>query len=532
MKNFSKVIQPLTLGIAFILLSTASGLADPKRGGDFIFGGSGFPRHYISSIQSGVDIGIAAAQIFVALVEMSHDLRPIPYLAKSWQKSQDGLTYTFQLEEGTFFTDGKPVTSKDVAFSINLTKKNHNFGPYMYGVLDSVETPDKYTVVIKLKQPNPVMMIALGFPFTPILPEHVYGEHNGPIRKNPANLKPIGSGPFKLKESNPGQDYILERNDNFFRKGQPYLDRIIFKRIVGDSTQLISISRNEIHMNSTGDPQFVTKLRALKHLKMTENMINNMGMMASLDFNLRNKYLKEKRVRQAIAYALDMDFVTRILHRGISRNATGPMTSTHPLYSSHVKQYDLDLNKANQLLDEAGFKRGTGGMRFSLKVLYPPFTPYSQQTVVEYMKPQLKKIGINIEVVKAADFMSWWKDVAGWNFDMTTNNVSMWGDPMIGIHRLFMSNNIKHLVWTNTTGYVNKEVDDILLQAAKENDQNKRKALYAKFQKIVVEELPSYYYLEEVITTGYHKDLVGMPADRIWVIHPFDRVHWKGGRMP
>ena len=114
--------------------------------------------------------------------------------------------------------DGKPITSEDVAFSFEMVKKNHSFGPSMLGPVDRVETPDPQTAVFKLIKPHPAMFMVLSPPLLPILPKHVYNEKDhGPIRKNPANVKPIGSGPFKLAEFKPGDYFILERYDGFFR---------------------------------------------------------------------------------------------------------------------------------------------------------------------------------------------------------------------------------------------------------------------------------------------------------------------------
>jgi peptide/nickel transport system substrate-binding protein len=483
MKTVTRFTFVLLLSVVIVplMINVASSLAEPKRGGDFIAGGGQFPPHFNSAIASGVAIGGPASQIFVSLVLINENWEPVSYLAKSWEISPDGLTYTFHLVKGTVFHDGKPVTSKDVAFSLGISKNNHPFGPYMFGVVDRVETPDDYTAVIKLKQPHPALMIAVTLPFMPILPEHVYSEANGPIRKNPANIKAIGSGPFKVAEFNAGKSYVLERFDKFMRPGRPYLDRYIFKKIASPSAALIAISRGDIHNYADGDPQIIKKMKNQKNLRITSRGLHGVGSVDYIEFNLRNQYLKDKRVRQAIAYAIDMDFITQKLHRGLTKKATGPIVSASPFYSNKVNKYDINLEKANQLLDEAGYKRGADGMRFSLNLIYMPAIPYAQKMIAEYMKPQLKKIGIKINLKAPADFMNWYMTLAKWEHDISTSNYFMWGDPVIGIHRLFMSTNIKHQVWTNTAGYVNKGVDEILKKVAVETDLNKRKALYAEF---------------------------------------------------
>ncbi len=532
MKKIFRLSQFVIVGIVTIMFSITPGFAGPKRGGDYIIPVVQFPPHFNAAIKSGSELATPASRIFVALVQINENWEPEPYLAKSWEISPDGLTYTFHLLEGTTFHDGKPVTSKDVAFSLETTKKNHPFGPYMFGAVDRVETPDKYTAVIKLKQPHPALMIALSMPLMPILPEHVYGEAQGPIRKNPANIMAIGSGAFKVAEYNAGKSYILERFDNFLRPGQPYFDRFIGKKIGSPSSALIAVSRGEIHHLVVGDPRMLAKLKKEKNLFVISRSTSGVGSVNYIEFNLRKEYIKDKRVRQAIAYALDLDFVIQKLHQGMTHRSTGPIHSSSPFYSDQVNQYEYNLEKANQLLDEAGYKRGADGMRFSLDLTYMPVPviEHEHKMIAEYMKPQLKKIGINIILKAPADFMNWYSTLAKWEHDMSTSNIFMWGDPVIGVHRLFMSTNIKHRVWTNTAGYANKEVDKLLNAAAVERDIEKRKALYAEFQKIIAEDLPLYFTIEDVFHYGFNKELMNIGWE-IWG-PGYESMYWKNGQAP
>ncbi len=531
MKRMSRFSRYVWLGIALLLLFPVSTFAGPKRGGDLVTLFAQFPPHFNSAIQSGAAIAAPASNIFVGLVEINKDWEAEPYLAKSWKISPDGLTYTFYLTEGTTFHDGHPVTSKDVAFSLGVSKKNHPFGPYMFGAVDRVETPAKYTAVIRLKQPHPALLIALSLPLLPILPEHVYSV--GPIRKNPANIKAIGSGPFKVAEYNAGKSFILERFDNFMRPGRPYLDRYIGRKNVSPSGSLIAVSRGEAHSwGYVGDPQMVAKLRKQKNLKVTTQGYSGGGSVDFIEFNLRKKYIKDIRVRQAIVYAIDRDFITQRLHRGLTQKSTGPIHSSSPFYNGQVNQYEYNLKKANQILDDAGYVRKAGGIRFSLDLIYMPALPYSQKMIAEYMKPQLKRIGIKVNLKAPADFMNWYMTLAKWEHDMSTNNIWGWGDPIIGVHRLFMSTNIRHQVWTNTAGYVNKKVDGILNAAGVETDMNKRKLLYAEFQRIVAEEIPVYFTIEDAFHTAFNKELMDFPTGIFGSIGTLDRIYWKNGKAP
>ena len=153
-------------------------------------------------------------------------------------------------------------------------------------------------------------------------------------------------------------------------------------------------------------------------------------------------------MRQAISYAVDRNFILKALMLGTAQQAKSGIHPGSPFYDDSVNGYDVDLEKANKMLDEAGYPRGADGMRFPLTVDFGWATakPYA-----EYLKPQLKKIGINVTVRASADFPTWAKRVSNHEFDMTIDNVFNWGDPVIGVHRTYNSQNIKKgVIWSNT----------------------------------------------------------------------------------
>ena len=146
----------------------------------------------------------------------------------------------------------------------------------------------------------------------------------------------------------------------------------------------------------------------------------------------------------------------------------------------------------------------------------------------EYLKPQLKKIGIDVAVRSSADFPTWAKRISTWDFDMTMDNVFNWGDPVIGVHRTYSSDNIKEgVIWSNTQQYSNARVDELMEIAGSTNDPEKRKALYAEFQEIIAAELPLY----PLWASPYHtvsSASVGNAPDSVWgTSSPLDRVYLK-----
>ena len=233
-------------------------------------------------------------------------------------------------------------------------------------------------------------------------------------------------------------------------------------------------------------------------------------------------------MRQAIAYAIDREFIVKQLHKGITQVATGPIAPGSPFYTDKVEPYKLNLDKAKQLLDAAGLKPNAQGVRFSMAIDYLPNTPDNSQTIAEYLRPQLKKIGIDATVRASPDLPTWARRVSTYDFDATMDGAFNYGDPVIGVHRTWLSTNIKPgVIWSNTQNYVNPKVDDLLAQATVERDVEKRRKLYAEFQRIVVDDAPVTF--THVWAQGFaaRKDLVDVPLS-IWApMSPYDTISRK-----
>lgn len=511
--------------VAAILFSLPTAVsAGDKKGGTLVAVINHAPRHFNGAVQSGIATMFSASQLFATPLMFDDKWQPQPYLAKSWKISDDGLSVTLNLVQGATFHDGHPITSEDVAFSIMTIKKNHPFKTMMAPV-EKVDTPDAHTAILRLSRPHPAILLAMSQPLCPIIPKHVFGDGQD-IKTHPMNMKPVGSGPFKFVEYKPGEHLILERYDKFFL-GAPHLNRFILKIIPDSVNRLTALERKEVSMDVfVGAARDIRRYQKLKHIKV-EEMGEAVGPNNWLAFNLQRKPLDDKRVRQAISYAIDRDFITQRLHLGISKISTGPIVPVSPYYSAEVEHYNFNLEKANALLDEAGYPKKSDGMRFALTIDFIPGIVEQQKNLAEYLKPSLKKIGIDIKIRQAPDFPSWAKRVSGWDFDLTMDSVWNWGDPVIGVHRTYLSSNIrKGVIWSNTQNYVNPKVDELLAQAAVETDLAKRKALYAEFQKIVVDEAPIAYINVPPFYIAYDKQLKNVNTTIWGSMSPMHEVYW------
>ncbi|HZD26615.1 MAG TPA: ABC transporter substrate-binding protein, partial [Alphaproteobacteria bacterium] len=289
------------LGLATLLAGAALALGIPaqgaraaeqgKPGGTLVTLSTQVPRHFNPAVQSGVATMAPGGQIFATLVRADANWKFHPYLAKSWTVSDDGLTVTFNLVHGAKFHDGQPITSKDVAYSVAVQKANHPFKTAL-GAVETVETPDPYTAVFKLRRPHPVLLLAVSTVILPIIPQHIYDDGQD-IKTHPRNTKDVvGSGPFILKEYKQGEYYTLEKNPDFFIKGRPYLDRIVTRIMRDSSSEVIAMEQGEAQMlpylSSTGD---IARLKKNPKLVVTDKGYAGIGPINWLAFNTKKKPL-------------------------------------------------------------------------------------------------------------------------------------------------------------------------------------------------------------------------------------------------
>ncbi|CAN5436134.1 hypothetical protein BH11PSE4_BH11PSE4_22570 [soil metagenome] len=362
----------------------------------------------------------------------------------------------------------------------------------------------------------------------PILPKHIYGDGKD-IKTHPANLKPIGSGPFKLTEYKQGEYYTLEKFDKFFIPGRPKLDKIVVKIVSDQNAAVVSLERGDVNvLPFISGVRDVERIEKMSNINITDKGFAGIGPLNWLAFNTRKKPLDDVRVRQAIAFAANRDFITSKLMAGKAMAATGPIAPGSPLAEPNVEKYKYDLAKAEGLLDAAGYPKKADGSRMSLTIDYIPGNDEQQRNVAEYLRSQLKRAGISLEVRAAPDFPTWAQRISSFDFDLTMDNVFNWGDPVIGVDRTYLTSNIrKGIIWSNTQQYSNPKVDELLNAAAQETSPEKRKALYSEFQKIVVSDAPIYYINATPYYNAFSKGLSGLPTTIWGMMSPLDELYWE-----
>lgn len=443
-------------------------------------------------------------QIFNGLIRLGRDFKAQPDLAKDWKVSDDGRTYTFNLATGIRWHDGRAFTSADVKYTFEeVLTKFHPRTRTLGQVIEGIETPDVNTVVFRLKDRYVPFVEWLDEDNGAILPKHLY-EGTDPLT-NPANAKPIGTGPFKFGSQGQGDRITLVRNPDYFKKGLPYLDSIVFRINLAGPQAVQAFQAGEVDTLSPNPPQ-VGAVRATPGAVVTEDGREGFARVIRLIPNLRRKPFDDERVRQAMAFAIDRDFIAKTVFAGQLKPATGPLSFGLPaFYTGDVPKYPRDLARARTLLDQAGLAPGPDGVRFRTPIIFDQgFAP-----VADLLKQQLGEVGIMLDL-QLMEFNAWVKKLyIDWDFDLGYSQFTDPPDPDIGLRGRFSCDNIVKAPFANGGGYCNPEVDRLFAQAASETDRGKRVGMYHKVQQIIAGDQNQIFLVDGIGSYAYDSEFQG-----------------------
>ncbi|MCE9659072.1 MAG: ABC transporter substrate-binding protein [Burkholderiales bacterium] len=491
-------------GLASLAGWAGASLAQGDTGGTLRWALTPEPPTLVTAFNSSQMVQQISAKMMDGLVVYDRKLDPMPALATSWTVSDDARTVTFKLRDGVKWHDGAPFTSADVKYTFEeILKKHHPRGRATFANLESVETPDKLTAVFRLSKPSAYMMAALSASESPVLPKHLY-------EKGDPTAAPVGTGPFKFAEWQRGKFIRLVRNPDYWVKGQPHFDVMIVRFIPDAGARAVALETGELDV-SGGDPVPLADLKridALPSLEVTTEGYSMYGAMYYLEFNMRDPQFKDVRVRQAIAHAIDRDFVAKNTWFGYATPATGPISNKQPkFYTDNVPKYAFNTRRAEELLDQAGFPRQANGIRF--KISHDPASGSEEyRRFGEYFKQAMKTIGIDVEL-RVSDSATYqrrvWTDNA---YQTTSYGIFTMPDPTIGVQRIFWSKNIrKGVPYSNGSGYTSADMDALLEAAQVERDPTKRRDMWHKMQAVAMTDLPIIPIINRSHTSVYNKRL-------------------------
>ena len=428
-------------------------------------------------------VRIVAAHVFDSLVVRDMKTRQyLPSLATKWE-SPDPTTWVFTLRSGVKFHDGTPLGAKDVKASLErMLKLRGPFAP-LWAAVDAVDAPNDTTVRIKTKSPLGTMLAnASLLSIAPADKMEQAGFFN----------RPIGSGPFRVVSYRPDNELVLEANPGYWGT-PPGVRTLRFKDIPEIAARVTALITGEIDLTFALPPD---QLAALEKQKAVQIVRTPSYRYYFIWMNIKREPFSDKRVRQAMVYALDIDTMVKTLMQGIARRMTSPIPTTVFGYSPQ-RPYAYDPRKAKELLAAAGRPNG-----FDATMIWNPDSGPQDRELAQAFISYWNAVGVRIKDGQAE--RPQWLDKLlklDWDMDFQSNGV-VTGDADFVLRRLYTTS-------ANRMGYASPTVDTLLNDAAATVDQNKRKLFYAQANEIIWDDAVGIYPFELVAAYAYRTGVEG-----------------------
>ncbi len=421
-----------------------------------------------------------------------------PDLAESWEISDGGLTYTFRLRDAKF-SDGSQVTTGDVVFSLTRLRDDpESVQSAMYKIIEKVTAPDDQTVVIKLTEPSTPFLATLAMFSAAIVPEKAVKELGDEY-----GVRPVGAGAFRMAEWRRGEVVKIERNPYYWEEGLPKLDGVEWYNIADDNTRILKVQAGEL------DAAIFIPFNRIPDLEDDANINVHLDPSTREDhllLNHDNKWLANKKVRQALNMAIDVKSIVDVVTFGYGKPANSYIPAGALYYNADNPNYAYDPDKAKAILGAEG---ATG---ITLTNVVAAGDKVEEQIAI-MLKDQLGKVGVNVDIRKVDPGQIWDMFVSG-DYDVS---VAYWTNDIIdpdqkSTFSVGMDENLNYY-----TRYKSQKVADLVAQGRVELDAEKRRDIYYEVQKIAKDDvhwIDLYYAPYRNISRSYVKNFLQNPLGR------------------
>lgn len=474
----------------------------------------GSPTNLDARVGNDQNSGRVFDLIYIGLVHVATDGTYEPVVAESWEMPDD-TTIVFHIRPGLVFHDGTPLTARDVKFTYESLMAEGFPGAKASGYADveRIETPDDMTVVFHLAQANAGIFdnLTLG-----IVPEGSDTE----VMKS----RPVGAGPYRLVEYAVDERVRLEGFDRYW-KGPPGIRDVVIRVVPDATTRILELRKGTIDFELNAIPYDAVKLfRKIDDFQVVAKPGSQYQYLA---FNLRNRYLSNLQVRQAIAHAIDRDRIVRDLLLGFGTVTNSLFPADHWAHAEGLTDYPYDPARAKALLDQAGLKDPDGdgpAPRFQLS--FRTSTDAEANLQAQMIQQMLREVGIAVEI-RSNEFGVFYDDISKGNFDMFSLKWAGLNDPDFYTY-IFLSENIPP-TGLNRGFFINPRVDELIERGRVTYDREERKRIYGEIQRIAAEQLPYYSLYHRSNVAVMKEELEGFRMYPAGFLLALDEMHWEGG---
>ncbi|TDK48682.1 ABC transporter substrate-binding protein [Antarcticimicrobium luteum] len=498
-------------------VAMAAPISAQERGGSLKVALFPEPPTVVAGLSGLGSASIVSSKIYEALVTYDTDLNPLPWLATSWETSEDGLVWTFNLAEDAKWHDGTPFTAADVVTSYQVFSVENDRLKLISAKIDGVEAVTEHQVRFILKESIPSFIYMMNYGNLPIIPAHLYAAGN--FRENPANATPIGTGAFKVADWEKGSYIHLVRFEDYRDGSRPYLDDLYFVTIPDAQGVAVAFEEGSVDVASASNLEGfdVARLSAMDGVERTNHGWEMLAPHGFMWVNTQKAPLDRVELRQALNYALDKDFIRDVVFNGLATPPRGAFDSRTKFFDAGVNAYAFDPEKARDLVAASGYDGAV------LKLSTAPVGS-AWARLAEYEVQAWKEVGINVELDNN-DVGGYLKKLAERSYDLGNIYLYQYGDPSVGVTRNFYSfNDVPGSPWNNVGRYVNPELDALLTQADAVNDPAERAALYAKAQQIIADDAVQVWTAELQFPTLYRSRVRNLVTTALGLSDSFANV--------
>lgn len=510
------------LTVTALTLFSCSREPEIRRPSDITIGFLADAKRLLPLLASDSASGEISGHIFNGLTKYNKDIKITGDLAESWEVSKDGLQITFHLRKGVKWHDGAEFSSDDVVFTYNTVADPKTPTPYgsNYGPVQKVESLDKYTVKVTYKEPYAPALESWGMG---IIPKHLLEGKD--IKDEKFNRNPVGTGPYKLKEWVTGQKIVLEAFDDYF-EGRPKINKFIARVISDTATMFLELKFGGIDFMGLTPPQYKLHSDSKTFNRYFQKFRYPAFGYTYLGFNLQDPRFSDKRVRRAIAHAINKQDVIDGVLLGYGTPCTGPFPPESWAYNAAVKDPGYDPEKARTLLKEAGWMQGKDGLvykdgkPFRFTVLINQGNEVRSKTA-QIIRENLKKTGIDMEI-KVLEWQAMLHEfIDKKRFEAIIMGWALSRDP--DIYDIWHSSKLNEGEF-NFISYKNEEVDRLLVEGRSSFDVNKRKVIYNRIHSALSEDQPVTFLFVPDALPVLHKRFKGVEKAPVGIWHDF--IKW------
>lgn len=493
--------------------------AKPQEGGELVYGLATAPDS-LDPHTSGMAVSTRVNNsIYEKLVYQTEDNRIEPWLATSWEVTDDQKTFTFKLRDDVIFHDGSKFNAEVVKYNFDRIVNPETKAASAYALIEnykSSEVIDEYTVSIHFSEPAATFLSNLSQPKLAIVSKEAAEKYGLSLATNP-----VGSGPFKFVKLDENNEIVLERYDDYNWKapfadheGKAYLNKITYKIIPEEATRIGSVQSNQLNAVETVPPQDLKSIKANGNLKIYETQ--TAGMPYGLFINPENEPWNELDARLALQETIDVDNIVNTLYLGTYKRAWSVITPSILGYDQSLENTaKIDLENANKRLESLGWTKNSEGIRekngkeLVLRLIDSNVNREKRHDIATIIQQQLKEIGVKLVITTSADYYNITKN--GKDYDVIGNS-RVAGDPDV-LRLFFHSDNLPENGGSSLARLHDNEIDQWLEEGELESDTEKRADLYKKVQQKLIGQgyfIPIYVFPYTVATSN---DVNGLTFD-------------------